>query len=723
MADIEPISIGSGEAFGLPTIPIVNPNGIGSGEAFGTLNVISQIKVTGIGSGEAFGTSFVGHGYAGGGTIYMGSIGANVPNVTLYFPLETSWNVNANIFSSKTLTWDVGDLPLFWFRVMGDCQEVSCVTGPVSYPQRCGSMFMTMVLAKTPKDVCEKLSRSNFVWKIAEMARFTTPANNTLADEMNRAGLIDINCNQLIPIPHCQYMECLPFCVDGQAAVDIGAEMFVYDTFFSYEATGGMSFGGSASTVRPDSISGSGGMSIGGSAETKSSQFNYVGSGGLIISGDAGITSTQFNVAGSGGIQIGGFSSYTSSHYGVQGDGGLSIGGSASVALRLSFASSGLSSIGPSFAGIRIKGDAVDVAEYYYVAAGSGGVVIGGEGRTMSSYFAGVGSGGMQISGEASSVSPDHHASGSGGIGLGGVAGARLVLPWSGSGGFVLGGDGFTQLNLSYQGLGGLRIDGEAGTNRFQGSGGFHMGGEAGINSTWKGLYVDEWGMNAVCENLEPVFGSGEAPAIIPSLTTISRCGVSIPTALQVSHNLNDSNVLSNFLHRNGFTLPAVFDMTYHRLTETWRGNYHFRGLADESTNDRWDFLVEWGCTNEAYGLATSPVWKFGFYIVRRNDQTGIDFDTRILVYLDTEPLASRFNNDGVNLSVGLNPFKKTFTVPSANATIQSSAYYDGIGLFKTPLWRRQLFDFRLNAVGRFERIPRYDIFPAFPQPGEYDVT
>jgi hypothetical protein len=176
-------------------------------------------------------------------------------------------------------------------------------------------------------------------------------------------------------------------------------------------------------------------------------------------------------------------------------------------------------------------------------------------------------------------------------------------------------------------------------------------------------------------------------------------------------------------LHRNGFTLPSIFDLTYHRLSETWRGNYHFRGRADEATDDRWDFLVEWGCTREAYGLATSPVWKFGFYIVRKNDQTGIDFDTRILVYLDPEPLASRFKNDGINLEVALNPFTKVYTIPSANATIQSSAYYDGVGLFKEKIWRKQPFDFRLSAVGEFGKIPRYDIFPAFPKPGEYDVT
>jgi hypothetical protein len=237
-------------------------------------------------------------------------------------------------------------------------------------------------------------------------------------------------------------------------------------------------------------------------------------------------------------------------------------------------------------------------------------------------------------------------------------------------------------------------------------------------------LYVSDMAMDAACENLEPVFGQGEAPPYVPPSIVISGCGAtSLPSTLQVSHNLNDSEVLTNFLHRNGFTLPPILDLTYHRLTETWRGNYHFRGRADESTNEKWDFLVEWGCTSQAYGLSTSPVWKFGFYIMRKNDQTGIDFDTRVLVYLDPEPLASRFKNDGISLEIAVAPFTKVFTVPTANATVQSSAYYDGIGLFKTPIWRKQPFDFKLSAIGEFRKIPRYDIFPAFPKPGEYDVT
>lgn len=691
---------------------------------FHSLSLNPPLQPDSIGSEEAVGSPTLGLFFEGGGTIYVGSIGANTPRATLYFPLSTSWDINANIYSFKTLTWDVGDLPNFWFRVMGDCQPVKCPTSPVEYPQRCESMFMTMVLATSPKEVCEKLARSNFVWRITEMSRFTTPASNAVAEQMDAAGLIDIDCNKLVPVPHCQYSECLPFCLGGDATIEMGMDMQVYDAFFQYEGTGGIHLSGSAGTSRPDSIVGSGGISMGGAADVKSSQYYGVGEGGIIISGAAGVTSTQYNVAGTGGITISGAASVTNTNFNAQGEGGMSMGGEASARVKLTFIASGLGSIGPSFAGIQISGQAGELAKYYFITAGEGGINIGGTGHTASSYFAGSGSGGIVLSGESFSISPNFHGVGSGGMVLGGEAATTPIITGVGSGGIAMGGEGVTALNLSYQGQGGIQLGGEALTNRFMGSGGIIMGGSAVIVSTWKGLYVDEWGMDAVCENLEPVFGSGDAPAYVPSSLRISGCGATdMPTTLQVSHNLNDSQVLTNFMYRNGFTLPPIFHLTYHRLTETWRGNYHFRGRADEATNDRWDFLVEWGCTSEAYGLATSPVWKFGFYILRKNDQTGIDFDTRILVYLDPEPLASRFKNDGINLEVALNPFTKIYTIPSANATIQSSAYYDGIGLFKEKIWRKQLFDFKLSAVGEFGKIPRYDIFPAFPKPGEYDVT
>lgn len=682
-----------------------------------------DIVLDSIGSSEAFGSPTIAFRYSGSGTIYIGSIGNTVPVATISFPLDLSWDINAAVESSISLTWDVGILPTYWFRVLGKCQPTVCPTSPVSTNNSCDSYTIKMVLATSAREVCQKLARSNWIWTIAELGRFSTPADNAVAEEMAAQGLIDINCNTLIPVPFFQYLDCLPFCLSGYGSVDMGAVGTVQDSFFSYVGMGGIHLDGTVDSTRPDHISGSGGMTISGSADVRVSQYSVSGSGGMTILGSAGVVSSQFTVIASGGMVLGGTVNNTSTSFNGETSGGVDMGGSADARVALRFISNGLGPIGPSFAGIKIDGVVGEVAEYYFQTAGTGGIQMGGTASTSSSYFAASGTGGVTIGGDVMTTSPDHHGVGSGGMSVQGTALAWIIDHALGTGGLSMSGSASAAIRLNYQGLGGITLGGETRTNRFFGSGGMYVGGSAGLRSTWKGLYVDSWGMDAVCENLEPVFGGGTAPLYVAPVTTVVACGADMPLTLQSSHNFNNSTVLTNFLHRNGFALPDIFDLTYRRISGTWRGNYHFQGRADETTFDNWDFLVEFGCTSDAYGLATAPVWKFSFSVFRVNQQTGQDYDTRVIVYLDPEPLASRFGNDGIDLNISINPFTKNVTVLSKNATVQSSAFFDGVGLFSTPSWKTTPFTFRLKAIGEFHKIPRYDILPIFPKAGEYAVT
>jgi len=657
----------------------------------------------------------------------MGSIGSNTPRVTLNFALDLSWGVNAVVSSIKSMSWNIGDLPLYWFRVMGDCQPVSCPTSPVDYPQRCEGSYLQMVLATTPQEVCQKLARSQFVWRITEMGRFSTPASSVVAKELEDLGMIDRSCNAFIPVPHCQYQDCLPFCLVSDNAIQMGAEMTVQDTFFRYVGTGGLRTGGSALVPgRPDLVVGSGGITISGSAAVTSSNYQSAGVGGIVMAGEGVAKCNFFRYAGTGGIGMSGKAAVTSTHYAVTGTGGVSMSGTGGQRMKLSFASSGLSSTGPSFAGIQIKGQAGESAKYYYRTSGSGGIGVGGASKTMSSYFATTGSGGISISGHAPTVSPDHHAAGTGGVAIGGTATTSMSIAIQGGGGMSMGGSAGVAFKLSYAGTGGIAIGGSAAIpDHVIGTGGMTMGGSAVITSTWKGLYVADGGMEMVCENLEPVFGEGVSVALSSSNNMISQCGAtSIPQTLELAQNFNDSDTLTHFMGRNGFNLPSVFEISYHRLTESWRGNYHFVGAAsDETSNERWDFLIDFGCTAEVFGTSNAPLWKFGFYIQRKNETSGQDFDTRIVVLFDPEPLASRFNSDGVDLDIRINPFTKRVTVASANATVESFAFFDGIGLFKNKIWKTQPFSFRLKDRASFRKIPRYDILPIFPKAGEFDLT
>lgn len=586
-----------------------------------------------------------------------------------------------------------------------------------------GAYFMTMVLAKSPQDVCRQLAKSNFVWRITELGRFSTPADAATAQAMADAGLIDLNCNTLIPVPFSQYVDCLQFNLSGDEVIEVGAEMKVYDAFFSYEGTGGFAISGAAEVPEPNAI-GEGGFHIGGSASVSSSQYHYVGSGGIHISGSATNTSTQFNYAGSGGIDVGGGVENTSTQFNAEGSGGFDIGGAGESAVSLSFEANGLGTSGPTFAGIQLSGSAVVTAKYYFVAEGSGGIHIGGSGIGASSQFNTEGSGGIHIGGEVLTTSPNQYFAGTGGFDIGGSAESTFGLAESGSGGFSITGSAETTISIPAIGSGGVHMGGEALTNRFVGSGGMHIGGSAEVNSSWKGEYIDEAGLEAVCLSFSPTFGTGNPSTYVPTVSTVNVCGArGIPTNLQVIQNFSGSKLLDKFLSRNGLTFPNVFKLSYKRSSGTWAGNYHYRGAANDVSSEHWSFAVEFGCVSDAYGLAISPVWKFVFNVLRANENTGLNFDTRIVTYFDPEPLATYFNRNGVDLNLSLNPKSKVLNILSSNAVAQEVSLFDGIGLFNPSVWGTKDFQFRLKLVGAFSQTPGYDIFPIFPKPTEYAVA
>ncbi len=706
----------------------------GTATANSTASGVSPLRPASIISAESFGTPHISMGYKGSGNIYIGSIGYNQPVVKLSFPLSFSWVVNAAVETSKSFSWGVGDLPYYWFRVVGtpqqiDSQNGSCRPGsPIGMPTPTGfnAQFLTMVMAQTPKQVCEQLSASNFVWQIAEMGRFSTPVNHQIAVQQNAAGIIDINCNQLIPVPFSQYASCAQYNLSGNAVVPIGADMLVMDTFLNFRGSGRISLSGSASTNNPNDhhLVGSGGIHIGGSANVTSSYFRYVGSGDIRISGSAGVISSQWNTHGRGGIHIGGHASITSTQFKIKGSGDIHIDGDSASKFKLKYDSNGMGSVGPTFAGIQISGNAGLKALYYFKAHGSGGVHIGGRAGTFSSNFRYTGDGNINIGGHALTISPSFHTSGNGGIHIGGNALSAFALNRHGSGGIHVVGSANPLIVLSTHGSGGIHISGSAVINHFRGSGGIHIGGSAHIDSTWKGIFVDHWGWNDVCQDLAPVFGQGTVVPYIPPSNVVTACGATnLPLALQISQNITTSSLFANFLKRNNFTFPTVMNLAYRRVTGTWRGNVHYTGNANDTSNETWDFVVEWGCVADAYGLSISPVWKLSINISRKNNFNAISFDTRVLIYLDTQPLANSFNTNGVDLNVSVNTSNGKVTILSNNATVQESTLFDGIGLFAGSNFPLKQFKFRIQPIGQYAVTPRYNIAPIFPQPGEYSVT
>lgn len=744
------LGVSSGEAFGVPVVAknSIFPDGVESAVSVGSPNLVKNaIAISSIAAGSlgtpqinqrvfpasviagSVSSPVMARKFVGGGTIYLGSIGAMSPRVTLRFAKTFAWNINATVQHRKRFEWNVGKLPLYWFRVLGKCQPVSCPTSPVHAPQACDSYTIQMVLARTPQEVCEKLKKSGRFWKIAEMGRFSTPFDHSVAVQQAAAGFIDLKCNVLVSVPACNYVECIEFCVSGEGQSDWGVQFYAVQPIYTLRGSGGFRMGGVAKiSDSPNVFRGSGGITISGSGVALSSYFKPVlGAGvGLIVSGVAVVKCSHLRYAGTGGIKMGGTAAVISNQYTAAGTGGMILSGVGVTELQLRFESRGVGDVGPSFAGIRVSGQANLRAFYNYKAAGSGGMTLGGNAATMSSHFSYAATGGVILRGSAASKSHQYTVQGAGGIVVGGSAVVFTKHVLRGSGGVTVSGHASVGMNLSYVGSGGITLAGSGRlANRSVGSGGFVMGGSARVTSAWRGVSESNWVGEMSSESLEPVFATVISPRVSLAASTINQCGCEgLPLKLRLAHNFGNCDILSSFLNRNSLRLPPLIDLTYRRLIEGWQGNYHFLGKADEATKEKWDFSITWGCIKEAFGVLNSPLFKLGVYILRRNTVTLQDSDSRIVVLFNTSKLCQTFKRDGVNLSLKINTQRKTVAVEDLAANVESVTVSDGIGLFRSPSWRANpILKLKLQELGAIPTEARYDIAPIFPKQKEFELV
>ena len=204
--------------------------------------------------------------------------------------LELLWRVNSIIISDMAFLWNTGTLQLFWYRIIGN-QIDRCALQP------CCMKVVHNVFARTPAELCEKLSERKFQFKITDVQRFTRPAEN-----VNVSATDD--CNQLEPVEICKVPACADFCVDFTPQVYIGFEARVQvDAFFEAEGTGLVYTGGSAGVTYHKNLFGfsyvgSGGLTIAGESENISSGYAPVAEGGIIMGGSAGIGFSAWSYVG-----------------------------------------------------------------------------------------------------------------------------------------------------------------------------------------------------------------------------------------------------------------------------------------------------------------------------------------------------------------------------------------------------------------------------------------
>lgn len=201
--------------------------------------------------------------YLAAGGITLGGA-ADVDNIVV-FTLESSWNVLGLIGTIQSFYWNVGQIPLSWYRIQGKCLELGCTTTGIepndsSCSDDSSARYIQLIAARGLTDLCRLIKKNQFIWPVERIQRYSNPA---YSDEGETS-----DCNELIDEEFCRHPECLGLCLSLEGEESLGATDSVA-VFYYVVGSGGITIGGKADIVLPSyRYTGTGGITIGGASAT-----------------------------------------------------------------------------------------------------------------------------------------------------------------------------------------------------------------------------------------------------------------------------------------------------------------------------------------------------------------------------------------------------------------------------------------------------------------------
>ena len=217
----------------------------------------------------------------------------NLNNFEFYKVISFKWQRDAYVSKTINFYWNLGQLTMYWYRVIGKGATNLCVGDP------CCQKIIMNVHARSISELCQKLSKRRFKFPIDTVQRFRRPAETAVVNELEDSGNSQI-CNDLIDVAICSVPACADFCVDQDVVVNFTADMALY-IVKTHESVGSLFMtGGAESSFKrfvPDfphqsngflflqgqaqystnSYVGRGGAKAGGQSRFKHSRWKYVG--------------------------------------------------------------------------------------------------------------------------------------------------------------------------------------------------------------------------------------------------------------------------------------------------------------------------------------------------------------------------------------------------------------------------------------------------------------
>jgi hypothetical protein len=270
-----------------------------------------------------------------GGVTSTGKVKANVifnptPSGGVIVGGNSKDRILYNSKLSYPISFDLGDLPIYAYRVTGYCEPLNCDTNPFSDPQsNCGHQIVNYVLARSITDLCAQLQNYDYIFRVKAVYRYDKAILGI--DNLNdiQSGLVDPNCPKFEDVTDefCLQAECFDFCLlqnaiflikaNFTAAVYVpnvsngklklsGGHRIKSASAYSYNASGNYEFNGNAvasgNNLIPNILfSGSGKQNLTGNAGVK---FPYLGVFSVTASADISVEIIGIDSTGGEGLEL-----------------------------------------------------------------------------------------------------------------------------------------------------------------------------------------------------------------------------------------------------------------------------------------------------------------------------------------------------------------------------------------------------------------------------------
>lgn len=262
----------------------------------------------------------------------------------------------------------------------------------------------------------------------------------------------------------------------------------------------------------------------------------------------------------------------------------------------------------------------------------------------------------------------------------------------------------------------------------FTSSGSMLFSGNTEVVSSWANNLLTEVYAEAFVQNLEAVFATDEnVPALsTPTGLVTTLCGncTGMPLIIYLHHNMLQDGTLLDFVKRNGINFPTPLTMHYNKKLQSWICNFHAKGIgSDNNSNEEWRFTFEWACTDQIAGEEIDSSWKFSILVVRKNESSNYDLDTRVIIMFPPDQICSNLQNLDFDFGFKINIITN-FVSNDLEVSPDSVLKTDGIGIFKSKFWSKNPnFNIRLSKNNSSNAVERQSINSIFPSIGELGTS